>query len=228
MFVTTIVGYPPNETHRLSGISGEPELYKHLKHECGLPVLDVSLPPSGGGIKHCVIKIKKASPWQPWQVLNALMGYDPGIAKIAIVVDEDINPRDPEAVNWALAFAMQPHRDIRIVTHRVPGLDPAAYPPGAPMEERRFPFPSGSSSLLIDATRKWAYTPVGLPRKEFMEQALEIWEKEGLPQLQLRTPWHGYHLGRWTADDEENAELTLKGEHFKLAEKLKGRRKRLS
>jgi 4-hydroxy-3-polyprenylbenzoate decarboxylase len=228
MFVTTMVGYLPHETAILGGIARELGIYRHLKYECGLPVLDVAFPAFGGGSAYCVVKIKKASPWQPWQVLNAVMGYVPGNAKITIVVDEDINPRDPEAVNWALAFAMQPHRDIRIVTHRVPALDPSAYPPGASAEERRFPSPSGSSALVIDATRKWAYTPVGLPRKEFMEQALEIWEKEGLPQLQLRTPWHGYHLGRWTADDEENAELTLKGEHFKLAEKLKERRKRLS
>jgi 4-hydroxy-3-polyprenylbenzoate decarboxylase len=228
VFVATLVGYPPTETARLGGTARELEIYRHLKYECGLPVLDVAFPPCGGGSAYCVIKIKKTSPWQPWQVLNALVGYDPWIGKITIVVDEDINPRDPEAVNWALAFAMQPHRDIRIATHRVPGLDPSAYPPGASEQERRFPSPSGASALLIDATRKWAYTPVGLPRKEFMEQALEIWEKEGLPQLQLRTPWHGYHLGRWTADDEENAELTLKGEHFQLAEKLKGRRKKLS
>ncbi len=228
MFVATLVGYPPHEAARLSEIAGELEIYRHLKYECGLPVLDVALPACGGGLNYCVIKIKKTSPWQPWQVLNALMGYEAGIGKIAIAVDEDIDPRDPEAVNWALAFAMQPHRDTRIVTHRVPALDPSAYPPGAPAGERRFPSPSGASALLIDATRKWAYTPVGLPKKEFMEQALEIWKKEGLPQLQLRTPWYGYHLGRWTADDEENAELTLKGEHFKLAEKLKGRRKKLS
>jgi 4-hydroxy-3-polyprenylbenzoate decarboxylase len=228
MFVATLVGYPPHETARLGGIARELGIYQHLKYECGLPVLDVAFPAYGGGSRHCIIQIKKTSPWQPWQVLNAVMGYTTEVGKIAIVVDEDINPRDPEAVNWALAFAMQPHRDIRIVTHRVPGLDPSAYPPGASTEERRFPSPSGSSALLIDATRKWAYTPVGLPRKEFMEQALEIWKKEGLPQLQLRTPWHGYHLGRWTADDEENAELTLRGEHFKLAEKLKARRKRLS
>jgi 4-hydroxy-3-polyprenylbenzoate decarboxylase len=228
MFVATLVGYSPNEANILVGIARELEIYKHLKYDCGLPVLDVVFPSYGGGSTYCVIKIKKASPWQPWQVLNALMGYESGVGKITIVVDEDINPRDPEAVNWALAFAMQPHRDIRIVTHRVPALDPSAYPPGASMEERRFPSPSGASALLIDATRKWAYTPVGLPRKEFMEQALEIWGREGLPHLQLRTPWHGYHLGRWTADDEENAELTLRGEHFQLAEKLKGRRKRLS
>ncbi len=131
IFVASIVGYPPNENAILLGMARQVEVYRHLKYGCGLPVLDVSFPTWGGGATYCVIQIKKTSPWQPWQVLNAITGYYAAIGKISIVVDEDINPRDPEAVNWALAFSMQPHRDIRIITHRVPALDPSAYPPGA-------------------------------------------------------------------------------------------------
>ena len=181
-------------------------------------ILDVAFPYSGGGRNFCVVQIRKAAPWDPWQVLNAVAGYDPGLAKLAIVVDEDIDPRDPDAVNWALSFSMQPHRDVRIITHRVPGLDPSAYPPGVSVPERRFPSPSGASAMLIDATRKWAYMPAGLPKKEYMEQAIRIWQEEGLSPLSLKNPWHGYHLGHWTEENEEAANLTVAAEHMKLGE----------
>ncbi len=39
------------------------------------------------------------------------------------------------------------------------------------------------------------YPPVSLPKKEFMERALKLWEKEGLPELKLKEPWYGYSLG---------------------------------
>jgi 3-polyprenyl-4-hydroxybenzoate decarboxylase len=128
------------------------------------------------------------------------------------VVDEDIDCRDPNAVNWALSFSMQPQRDIRIVNNRVPDLDPSAAPPGTPKAERRYPSPSGSSAILIDATRKWAYHPVALPKEEYMRQALKYWEEDGFPSLELRTPWYGYHLGSWGESEEENAQLMLSGD----------------
>lgn len=221
IFTTTTVGYPPSDAAMLAAIAREMGLYHHLKYECYIPGLqDVAVLLSGGASNYVVVQIKKTSPWQPWQVLNALAGYDPGLGKIAVVVDEDIDPRNEQMVNWALSYSMQPHRDVRIITHRAPRLDASAYPPGSSEAERRFPSPSGASAMLIDATRKWTYAPVGLPKREFMEQAIKTWEEEGLPRLKLKMPWHGYHLGRWTEDDEENASLTIRGEHFKIGEKM--------
>jgi 4-hydroxy-3-polyprenylbenzoate decarboxylase len=113
---------------------------------------------------------------------------------------------------------------VKIVTGRPGGLDPSAYRPGASAEERSFPKPEGASIMLIDATRKWPYPPVGLPKKEFMERAIEIWKEEGLGDLQLRNPWYGYSLGNWTKEDEENADLILQGQYKTIGEKLAKRR----
>ncbi|MGH7088557.1 MAG: hypothetical protein ACREFQ_06620 [Stellaceae bacterium] len=49
--------------------------------------------------------------------------------------------------------------------------------------------------LLIDATLKRPMPPLALPRREFMQGARAIWEELGLPQLNPRSPWHGYELG---------------------------------
>jgi 4-hydroxy-3-polyprenylbenzoate decarboxylase len=81
--------------------------------------------------------------------------------------------------------------------------------------------------MLIDATRKFGFPPVGLPKKEYMENALKLWQEMGLPELRLRTPWHGYELGNWTKEDREYADLIVKGEYFALGEKLAEREKRV-
>ena len=57
-----------------------------------------------------------------------------------------------------------------------------------------------------------------------MEKSKAIWEELGLPKLKPRMPWYGYSLGAWTSEDEEEAELALKGEHFLTGEKAKSRR----
>ena len=53
-----------------------------------------------------------------------------------------------------------------------------------------------------------------------MERAKTIWEEEGLPALKPKAPWHGYSLGDWTKENEEEAELCLRGEYFQTGEKL--------
>jgi 4-hydroxy-3-polyprenylbenzoate decarboxylase len=81
--------------------------------------------------------------------------------------------------------------------------------------------------LLIDATMKWPYPPVSLPKEEFMEKALEIWEQEGFPKLKLKVPWYGYSLGFWPDEYEEQARLALEGEHYKVGEILAARRSKV-
>ncbi len=176
---------------------------------------------SGSGQAYCVIKMKKTSKADVWRALNATAGYIGSYAKVCIAVDEDIDIRDPAMINWALCFNTRPDQDVAIAKGKSPGLDPSCYPPDVPRHVSRM---ASTSALLIDATRPWPYPPVSLPRKEFMEQARVIWEELGLPALKPRMPWYGYSLGAWTQEDEEEAELALKGEHFVTGEKAKSRR----
>ena len=214
MLTAILVGLPPSESNAISRTCREMMLYSFLKYSCNLPeVLEVCCPEMGGGWNWWVIRMRKSHPAKPWQALQAASGMDPA-NKVIIVVDEDIDPKDPDMVMWAMSFAMQPHRDTRIITGRVPLLDPSAYSLISKPEERRYPPPSGCSGILIDATRKGPYPPVGLPKRLFMEQALEIWQKEGLPPLKLKSPWYGYALGLWSAEDDELAEAVTRGEYF--------------
>lgn len=228
VFTPLFVGLAPSDTSLILQHVLEATYYKFLKYDCNIPgVLDVAFPEPMGAARYCVIQIKKTHPSQAWQLLACAAGYEAVTGKIMIVVDEDVNPRDPSAVIWALSYAMQPHRDIQIVTGKSPGLDPSGYPPGVPRKERSFPEPHGSSAILIDATRKWPYPPVGLPKREYMDRALKIWLEEKLPQLNLKEPWYGYPLGNWKKEDEESAELMTRGEYEKVGERLAAKKVRV-
>ena len=52
-----------------------------------------------------------------------------------------------------------------------------------------------------------------------MERALEIWRQERMPDLKMRTPWHGYALGMWSAEDDAQAEAVAAGDYFRGTEK---------
>jgi 4-hydroxy-3-polyprenylbenzoate decarboxylase len=214
LFTAILVGLPPSESNGISRTCREMMLYNYLKYGCGLSeVLEVCCPEMGGGWNWWVIRLRKSHPSKPTQVLQAASSMG-STNKVIIVVDEDIDPKDPEMVMWALSFAMQPHRDVQVIAGRVPLLDPSAYSLMSKPEERSFPPPIGCSGILIDATRKGPYPPVGLPKRLFMERALEIWQKEGLPGMKLKTPWYGYPLGLWTTEDDELAEAVTRGEYF--------------
>ncbi len=225
LFTAILVGLPPSESNGISRTCREMMLYNFLKYSCNLPeVLEVCCPEMGGGWNWWVIRLRKSHPSKPWQALQAASGMD-SANKVIIVVDEDIDPKDPDMVMWALSFAMQPHRDVRIITARVPLLDPSAYSlmsDPKDSEQRSFPPPEGCSGILIDATRKGPYPPVGLPKRPFMERALEIWHEEKLPSLDLKTPWYGYPLGLWKSEDDELAEMVTKGQYFAPYKKAGG------
>ena len=184
IFTAILVGLPPSESNGISRTCREMMLYNHLRYGCAIPeVLEVSCPEMGGGWNWWVIRMKKTHPSKPKQALHAAAGMDP-TSKMIIVVDEDIDPKDPDMVMWAMSFAMQPHQDAEIITGRVPLLDPSAHSLMRGREERSFPGAVGCSGLLIDATRKGPFPPVGLPKKSYMESALKIWQQEEMPQAQ--------------------------------------------
>ncbi|HWP58110.1 MAG TPA: UbiD family decarboxylase [Candidatus Acidoferrales bacterium] len=215
IFTAILVGLPPSESNGISRTCREMMLYSYLRYGCGLPeVLEVACPEMGGGWNWWVIRIRKNHPSKPAQALHAAASMCAS-NKVIVVVDEDIDPKDAEMVMWALSFSMQPHRDVQIITGRSPLLDPSAHSLMTKPEDRSFPPPVGCSGLLIDATRKGPFPPVGLPKRKFMEGALKIWQEEGLPALKLRAPWYGYPLGLWKAEDDEWAERVTRGEYFR-------------
>ncbi|MFC1910242.1 UbiD family decarboxylase [Chloroflexota bacterium] len=210
--------FPPSESSLMTRIGYENAFYKFLKYDLSLSNLaDVGFHEASGGRQLCVISLHKPEQPEVWKALNGAAALMTDFGKIFIAVDDDIDTRDADAVLWAVTYRMQPDRDIRITPGKRIALDHSIAP-----HDVNAPHTIGlsGSGLLINATRKWAYPPTSLPKREFMEKAKQIWEEIGLPPLTPKEPWYGYQLGLWTKDDEEESKLALKGEYYKTGEKI--------
>ncbi len=218
MYTAFISQFPPSESTKLKVTAQNGALKHTLKDQHGFDIVDVAFHEESGAMLFLVFSIRKAYPPEVWQALKIADGFSVGMGKIIIAVDDDIDPHDLDSVLWALTFRMQPHRDVLIVPGEEAGLDPSAAPPGAECPPGYVSPPT--SAMLIDATRKWDYPPTSLPKKEFMEQAKKIWEEEGLPQLQVKSPWFGRSLGNWPEKFQEEATIALKGDYFETGKKI--------
>lgn len=193
-------------------------LFKHLRYDLNLSgVLAASGSLVVGGN---VIKMKMHTDQKEvWRALEACPN-----SKTVIAVDEDIDIEDDGRVWWAINTRVEPHRDIRIIKSLTTDLKPCSFMPEDEMikvRHRQFeadvPLPE-TSRLLINATMKWPYPPLSLPKKEFMEDVLRIWEKEGLPPLKLKEPWYSYEMGHWPKEFADDAARAVKGEYYKTSE----------
>lgn len=218
IFATIISQMPPSESSVMRQVAAEGNYLRFLRDQCNIPgIIEVAFH-SIAVRQICVIKMKKINQAHVWQALHSMVGYNPATGKMVIAVDEDIDPRNLDSLFWAMAFRMQPHRDVLIIRNRTPQMDPSVFPPGQEAGHSLDEI-AGASAMLMDATRKWDYPPVSLPKKEYMERAKQLWERLELPKLKPQEPWFGYNLGLWSEDDEAEADLAVKGEHYQTGEK---------
>lgn len=173
---------PPSESSCIKSCGRELEIRRHLRDNLGLPVQDVCLPESGSATATVIISLKKQNRFQPLKAMLGVWSMNAGIGKITIVVDDDINIRDPFQVDWAMAFRMQPAQDIRIM----PETDPITLDPSQPLKDGKH-VPSSeqvSSKVGIDATRKHPYPAPSVPPKEHLEKVAAQWERYGIREVQ--------------------------------------------
>jgi len=57
-----------------------------------------------------------------------------------------------------------------------------------------------------------------LPSREYMEDALRLWQAAGLPELRLREPWDGRPDGGWDGTDREQGQELPSNSHPTIAE----------
>jgi 2,5-furandicarboxylate decarboxylase 1 len=93
-----------------------------------------------GNVYGVVVSIRKRVEAEPWNVIASVLA-GPALVKQCIVVDEDIDVFDAEAVQWALSTRVQPHRDVHIFPTMV----------GAPLDPSS-PDVRSSSKIGYDAT----------------------------------------------------------------------------
>ena len=221
IWLSMLSQYPPSESSIIRKYANQATVYKHLRYDMQMVhVLEVGFFDTVGSNKLVAIKVDKTDPTEIWRTLEAAAERFP-LSKIIVAVDKDVNTNDLDSLVLAILKRTQPHRDYRIDKLPAPSLGDYSLEPLDILEKRLPTLGSErpqASRLLIDATLKWSYPPVSLPKKEFMDEALQIWQREGLPQLRLKEPWWGVNLGYWSDEDEDHAMSAIRGDYYKAGE----------
>ena len=206
----------PSESSVMKRVAYEPRYLSHLRDTLALKgVRRVVLHEALTNLRKVVfVQFAPGVPrTEVWRALQGAATLQADIGKYVIGVSEDIDPDNPDAVFWSLAYRANPSEDVHVIPYRSEGHGPKA---DGPKEE---------STLLIDATQKEAYPPISLPKREYMERARAIWDELGLPALTPRQPWHGYSLGEWDAAWDTFAERAVAGQWEETGKETFARRR---
>jgi 4-hydroxy-3-polyprenylbenzoate decarboxylase len=190
VWVSILSEVTPSESSVMKRVAYEPRYLSHLRDTLAVKgVRRVAMHETLSNLRK--ILFVQFAPGVPrteiWRALHGAASLQADIGKYIIAVSEDIDPDNPDAVFWSLAYRANPGVDVHIAPYRSQGHGPKSG--GHNME----------STMLIDATLKEPNPPISLPKREFMERALTIWKELGLPAITPRAPWHGYSLGDWDA-----------------------------
>ncbi len=170
----TYEGRQPSGSTVIIGVPREAELMRQISLP-GIKRIHMTL--ATAGVLHAVVSVEKPFEGFGKYVALAVLGCAAGRAvKQVIVVDDDVDPFDPLAVEWAVATRVQPHRDVDFIKE-VQGvvLDPSM--PLTATGERKT-----TSKMIIDATRYDAknFSSVCVPAADVLEKVDREWEKYGI------------------------------------------------
>ncbi|HEX4408132.1 MAG TPA: UbiD family decarboxylase [Xanthobacteraceae bacterium] len=188
IWVSILSEVTPSESSVMKRVAYEPRYLSHLRDTMAIKsVRRVAMhEPLTNLRKVLFVQFAQGAPrTEVWRALQGAASLQADIGKYVIAVSEDIDPENPHAVFWSMAYRANPADDVLVLPHRSAGHGPKSGPRG---EE---------STLLIDATLKEPAPPLALPKREFMEGARKIWDELGLPALTPQPPWYGYSLGEW-------------------------------
>jgi 4-hydroxy-3-polyprenylbenzoate decarboxylase len=188
VWVSILSEVTPSESSVMKRVAYEPRFLSHLRDTLAIKgVRRVAMHEPLSNLRKVIFV--QFAPGVPrteiWRALHGAATLQADCGKYVIGVSEDIDPENPDAVFWSLAYRANPIEDVFIAPYRSAGHGPKSEGPG---EE---------STMLIDATQKAPDPPISLPKREFMERARALWQELGLPPLKVREPWHGYSLGDW-------------------------------
>lgn len=175
---------PPSEGHLVWELGALGPLWFYLTEKMGLSALrDMAIVAGSAGLSMLAIQVEPGRPDMTRQLTHVLARLHFG-QRFVILVDEDIDIRDANALHWALSSRVDPARDIQLLED-VPSyqLDPAVLAGMTPNERESGAPPFSSSMMIIDATLKCDTPEISLPGKSWMARARERWSEFELPEL---------------------------------------------
>jgi len=150
IYPATVVGQPPMEDYRM-GKATERLFVPLLQLFLG-EVTDYAMPAEGVFHNLIVLSLKPRFPGHTQKVMYGVWGLGlMMLSKAVVIVDEDVNVHDPEAVAAAVLANVDARRDLTVVDGPVDQLDHAAIRD------------SYGGKVGIDATRKPDRAPFSVP-----------------------------------------------------------------
>jgi 4-hydroxy-3-polyprenylbenzoate decarboxylase len=115
IYLTTFSGRPPKEEAMIAIALNR--IYTPILRQQVSEIVDFFLPMEALSYKTAIISIKKAYPGQARRAAMAFWTVLPQFTytKFVIVVDGDVNIRDPRQVMWAISSKVDPVRDVMIL-----------------------------------------------------------------------------------------------------------------
>jgi 3-polyprenyl-4-hydroxybenzoate decarboxylase len=148
-------------------------------------VRDLAIARGSAGLTSLVVQLEQANARNAATIGRTLAKINFG-QKFVYLVDEDIDIRDQEALQWALSSRVDPERDIQVVSNvSTFQCDPAILARAADGKEAGRP-PYASSMAIVNATVKCKVPEISLPSRSLMQRVLDDWAATGLPAISPR------------------------------------------
>ena len=171
IFQGLLTGKPVTENHILKQVPFEASVFRMLQRQFQT-IKGISVRASAGVSFYVVVAMEPRFAGEARQVILSLMSSNIR-PKWTVIVDPDIDVHSSTEVEWAMAFRVQPHRDV-IVMENVP-----AGPSDPSVDLTRDRTMRTASAIGIDATR-----PFGEPFYEVAD--VPGWQDYDVPELDGR------------------------------------------
>ncbi|HYP26230.1 MAG TPA: menaquinone biosynthesis decarboxylase [Blastocatellia bacterium] len=174
IYQTTIVGKPPMEDCWMG--EAIERIFLPLMKRQFPEVVDYHMPFAGVFHNLMIVSIRKNYPGHARKVMNSIWSLPQAMfTKCIVVVDDDTDVRDLNAVAWRVLNNIDPERDIQFMLGPVDQLDHSSR------------LPNFGSKMGIDGTRKWKSEGFHRPWPKELEMSEdvrrrvdELWPKLGL------------------------------------------------
>jgi 4-hydroxy-3-polyprenylbenzoate decarboxylase/2,5-furandicarboxylate decarboxylase 1 len=142
VYLAGLTGRPQTDNHVIRDLTYEPILRERIR-QLAPGVRDVHAIEGSAG-KHIAVSMKPTFFGHARDVMLAALTTERIRPKLVVVVDDDIDIRDPAQLQWAMAFRVQADRDVLVIPQVVgQALDPST------------PIPGVGTVMAIDATRPY-------------------------------------------------------------------------
>ena len=174
VYPTTIVGRPPMEDFYMGGATEQ--IFLPLLRLTMPEIVDYHMPAEGIFHNLVFVSIRKEYPGHASKVMSGLWGQGlMSLAKVLVIVDHFIDPKNPQEAWWYALNNIDPERDVRFAFGPIDDLDHASRGPAY------------GSKMGIDGTRKWPEEGQTRPWPDVVEMDAAtraridaIWDKLGL------------------------------------------------